>query len=69
MTFGKVIFGDNQFLGVNHSNQTKASELFEKVQKLQYVIDVLFRQRPMPALCPHKCIFEADGRAGGAKQG
>ena len=41
MTFGKVIFGDNQFLGVNHSNQTKASELFEKYKDPEEIIDTL----------------------------
>ena len=41
MTFGKVIFGDNQFLGVNHSNQTKASELFEKYKNPEEIIDTI----------------------------
>ncbi len=41
MTYGKVIFGDNQFLGVNHSNQAKAAELFARFSNPDEIIEVL----------------------------
>lgn len=41
MSYGKAILGDNQFLGVNHANQAKASELFERFKNPDAIIDVI----------------------------
>ena len=41
MTYGKVIFGDNQFLGVNHANQAKAIELYERFKKTDAILSVI----------------------------
>jgi hypothetical protein len=41
MSYGKAIFGDNQFLGVNHADQAKASELFSRFARTDAIIDVL----------------------------
>jgi len=41
MTFGRIIFGDNQFLGVNHADQSKASSLSQKFSEADAIIAVL----------------------------
>lgn len=41
MTFGRAVFGDNQFLGVNHSNQAKAAELYERFKNPDQILEVL----------------------------
>lgn len=41
MSFGKVIFGDNQFLGVNHSSQSKAAVMMQKFHDAESIIEVL----------------------------
>lgn len=41
MIYGKAILGDNQFLGVNHANQAKASELFERFKKPDAILEVI----------------------------
>lgn len=41
MTFGPLIFGDNQFLGVNHSSQQKASVLYERFSETDAIIEIL----------------------------
>lgn len=41
MKFGKAILGDNQFLGVNHANQAKASELFERFNDADKILEVI----------------------------
>lgn len=41
MTFGKAILGDNQFLGVNHANQTKAAELYERFSRPDPILEVI----------------------------
>lgn len=41
MTFGKAILGDNQFLGVNHANQAKAAELYERFKRPDAIIEVI----------------------------
>lgn len=41
MSFGRVILGDNQFLGVNHSNQAKAVQLYEQFSKPDAIIEVI----------------------------
>lgn len=41
MNFGRVILGDNQFLGVNHSNQAKAVQLFEQFSHPEAIIEVI----------------------------
>lgn len=41
MTYGKVILGDNQFLGVNHGNQAKATELFERFKHPDAILEVI----------------------------
>ena len=38
--FDKVIFGDNQFFGINHMSQEKAQELAEKFFDFQAILDV-----------------------------
>ena len=41
MSFGRVIFGDNQFLGVNHSSQEVASRLHNKYSSTDRIIETL----------------------------
>ncbi|MDP1577939.1 MAG: hypothetical protein Q8L76_14475, partial [Cypionkella sp.] len=41
MTYGRAVFGDNQFLGVNHANQAKAAELFQRFSNPDQIIEVL----------------------------
>lgn len=41
MMYGKAILGDNQFLGVNHSSQAKANELFERFKNAEAIIAVI----------------------------
>ncbi len=41
MNYGKAILGDNQFLGVNHANQAKASELYERFKNPDAILDVI----------------------------
>ena len=41
MSYGKAILGDNQFLGVNHANQAKAAELFERFKSPQAILEVI----------------------------
>lgn len=41
MSYGKAILGDNQFLGVNHANQAKAAELFERFKKPDAILEVI----------------------------
>jgi hypothetical protein len=39
--YGRAIFGDNQFLGVNHFDQSKASSLFKQFSNSDAIIKVL----------------------------
>lgn len=41
MTYDKAIFGDNQFLGVNHSSQKKATKLFDYYSDVNKIIETL----------------------------
>lgn len=41
MSYKKAIFGDNQFLGVNHANQAKAAELFKRFNDPDAIIEIL----------------------------
>lgn len=41
MTYGSAILGDNQFLGVNHADQAKASMLFEKFKNTDAILEVI----------------------------
>jgi hypothetical protein len=41
MSYGKAILGDNQFLGVNHANQAKGSELFERFKSSDAILEVI----------------------------
>jgi len=41
MTYGRAIFGDNQFLGVDHANQARAAELYERFSDPDRIIEVL----------------------------
>jgi hypothetical protein len=41
MSYGKAILGDNQFLGVNHADQAKAAELFERFKNPAAIIEVI----------------------------
>ncbi|GLH74269.1 hypothetical protein GETHLI_27710 [Geothrix limicola] len=41
MTYGRVILGDNQFLGVNHSDQGKATALFNKFDEADAILEVI----------------------------
>lgn len=36
----KIVFGDNQFFGINHRSQEKAEELAQKFSDLQNILDV-----------------------------
>ena len=37
----RIIFGDNQFFGINHMSEDKAQELSERFKDLQAIIDVI----------------------------
>ncbi|MEO6079225.1 MAG: hypothetical protein ABIQ86_05545 [Steroidobacteraceae bacterium] len=41
MSFGPVLFGDNQFIGVNHSSQAKATSHFERFRDTDRILEVL----------------------------
>lgn len=41
MTYGRAILGDNQFLGVNHADQAKAAELYERFKRPDAIIEVI----------------------------
>ena len=41
MTYGRAILGDNQFLGVNHANQAKAVEMFERFKNPDAILEVI----------------------------
>lgn len=41
MSYSKAILGDNQFLGVNHANQKKATQLFDRFANPDAVLEVL----------------------------
>lgn len=41
MSFGSVVFGDNQFLGVNHASQARAVALFRRYAEADAIIEVL----------------------------
>ena len=41
MTFSRAVFGDNQFLGVDHGNQARAAELFKRFNDPDQIINVL----------------------------
>jgi hypothetical protein len=41
MTYGHAILGDNQFLGVNHADQGKASSLYKKFGEADSIIEVI----------------------------
>ena len=41
MSYCKVILGDNQFLGVNHSDQGKASSLYKRFNEADAIIEVI----------------------------
>lgn len=41
MSFGRAILGDNQFLGVNHANQAKAAELFQRFSKPDAILEII----------------------------
>lgn len=36
----KIVFGDNQFFGINHRSQEKAEEMMKRFGKLQNILDV-----------------------------
>tara|TARA_Y100000816_G_scaffold289374_1_gene275706 strand:+ start:2423 stop:3298 length:876 start_codon:yes stop_codon:yes gene_type:complete len=38
--FDRIIFGDNQFFGINHMSQEKAQQLSEKFYDFQAIVDV-----------------------------
>ena len=41
MNYEKCILGDNQFLGVNHGNQAKATELFERFKQPDKILKII----------------------------
>jgi len=41
MSYGHAILGDNQFLGVNHANQAKAAELFERFKNPDAILEII----------------------------
>ena len=41
MTYSRAILGDNQFLGVNHSDQAKAAKLFERFKNPDAILEVI----------------------------
>lgn len=41
MSFGRVILGDNQFLGINHASPSKAAELSDRFAQPQAILEVI----------------------------
>lgn len=41
MSFGRVILGDNQFLGINHASPAKAAELGDRFARPQAILEVI----------------------------
>ena len=41
MSFGRMILGDNQFLGINHASPSKAAELGRRFARPEAIIEVL----------------------------
>ena len=41
MMLDRVIFGDNQFFGINHMSEEKAQALTEKFQDLEAILNVI----------------------------
>jgi hypothetical protein len=41
MSYSRAILGDNQFLGVNHADQAKAAELFERFNNPDAILDII----------------------------
>jgi hypothetical protein len=41
MSFGKIIFGDNQFLGINHASQQKAAVMQDQFRNIDEIVKVL----------------------------
>jgi hypothetical protein len=41
ISIDKIIFGDNQFFGINHMSQEKAQALSEKFFDLSSILDVV----------------------------
>ncbi len=41
MSFGKIIFGDNQFLGINHASQQKAALMQDQFRNIDEIVKVL----------------------------
>jgi len=39
-TIDKIVFGDNQFFGINHMSQEKGQQLSEKFYNIQNIFDV-----------------------------
>jgi hypothetical protein len=41
MSYGRAIFGDNQFLGVNHSSQARAMKSYERFSCIDSILEIL----------------------------
>lgn len=41
MTFGRIILGDNQFLGINHASPTKAAAMSDRFARTEAIIEVI----------------------------
>lgn len=41
MTFGRIILGDNQFLGINHASRAKAEELQDRFASPDAILEVI----------------------------
>lgn len=41
MSFGRIILGDNQFLGINHASPSKAAELSDRFARPDAILEVL----------------------------
>jgi hypothetical protein len=41
MTFGRIILGDNQFLGINHASPTKAAAMSDRFAQTEAIIEVI----------------------------
>jgi hypothetical protein len=41
MSFGRIILGDNQFLGINHASPSKAAELSDRFARPQAILEVI----------------------------
>jgi hypothetical protein len=41
MTFGRIILGDNQFLGINHASPTKAAAMSDRFERTEAIIEVI----------------------------